>query len=182
MIAKKPSVFNKSARILIFFSFCWVHQALSAEAPRDPYQYFFNETWGDFSEEIANAKAQGKQYILVFFEMDECPFCHYMKENVLNQALVQAYFRKYFLSFSVDIEGDIELTDFIGNVMTQKVFASKKNRVRATPVFAFFDLTGKRVARFIGRTSGVDEFMLLGRYVAEAHFKEMSFTRFKRKK
>ena len=31
------------------------------DAPRDPYKFFFNETWGDFKEELAKAKAQGKE-------------------------------------------------------------------------------------------------------------------------
>ena len=62
----------------------------------------------------------------------------------------------------------------------QKVFSEKDNRVRATPVFGFFDLTGKRISRFIGRTSGVDEFLLLGQYVAEGHHEKMSFLKVKR--
>ena len=81
---------------------------------KDPYKYFFNETWGDFSEELENAKQQQKKGILIFFEMDECPFCHYMKHNVLNQPEVQAFYREHFLNFSVDIEGDIEITNMQG--------------------------------------------------------------------
>jgi len=151
----------------------------AAEAPRDPYQYFFNETWGDFSEESAKAKAQGKKAILVFFELSECPFCHWMKTNVLNQPEVQAYFREHFLNFPVDIEGDVEMTTFSGEVSTQKAFANE-NRVRATPVFGFFDFEGKRMTRYIGRTASVEEFMLLGRYVAEGHYQTMPFLKFKR--
>ena len=56
---------------------------------RDPYKYFFNESWGDFPEELKNAKQSGKKGLVIFFEMDECPFCHYMKKNVLNQPKVQ---------------------------------------------------------------------------------------------
>lgn len=74
------------------------------------------------------------------FEMDECPFCHRMKTTVLNRPEVQDYFRKHFLIFSVDIEGDIEITDFQGKPTTMKDFAFKQYRVRATPVFQFFDL------------------------------------------
>lgn len=151
-----------------------------SEAARDPYQYFFNETFGDFSEELATAKEQGKKGVLIFFEMDECPFCHYMKNNVLNQPSVQDYYRDNFLLFSVDIEGDIEITDFEGNTMAQKDFAFKKNRVRATPVIAFYDLDGKRIHRHTGKTSGTKEFLLMGKYVADAHYKETSFTRYKR--
>lgn len=151
-----------------------------AEAPRDPYQYFFNETFGDFSEELANAKEQGKKGIFLFFEMDECPFCHYMKINVLNQPGVQEYYRENFLSFAVDIEGDVEIRDFNGEAMTQKDFAFKKHRVRATPVLAFFDLDGKRVHRHTGKTSGIEEFMLMGKFVAEGHYGTTTFTRYKR--
>jgi thioredoxin-related protein len=154
--------------------------AAVAEPPRDPYQYFFNETFNDFSEELQHAREQGKQGVVLFFEMDECPFCHYMKGNVLNQVAVQEYYRKHFQLFAVDIEGDLEIVDFSGESMTQKDFAFKKHRVRATPVIAFFDLDGKRVHRHTGKTSGVEEFMLMGEYVAEGHYKNLPFTRFKR--
>lgn len=153
-----------------------------AETPRDPSEYFFNETFGDFSEELQSAKEQGKKGVVVFFEMDECPFCKYMKGNVLNQPSVQDYYRENFLLFSVDIEGDVEMVDFKGETMSQKDFSFKKNRVRATPVIAFFDLNGKRIHRHTGKTSGVDEFMLMGEFVAEGHYEKLSFTRYKRSK
>jgi thioredoxin-related protein len=154
----------------------------TAATGKDPYKYFFNETWGDFQEELANAKKQNKKGILIFFEMDECPFCHYMKNNVLNQPEVQAFYRKNFLNFTVDIEGDIEITNMQGKTMKQKDFAFRENRVRATPVIAFFDLEGNRVFRHTGKTAGVDEFMWMGEYVADGSYKETSFTRYKRNK
>lgn len=169
----------RSLLVLPMFALLTAFATTAAAEPRDPYVHFFNETWNDFSEELENAKAQGKKGVFIFFEMDECPFCHYMKTNVLNQPEVQAYFREHFLSFSVDIEGDIEVTDFQGNLTTQKGFADK-NRVRATPVLGFFDLEGDKAARFTGRTAGVDEFMLLGEYVAEGHYKKMPFLKYKR--
>lgn len=165
--------------LLFFVLFLFLPNAF-ADTPRDPYQYFFNETWGEFNEELQNARESKKKAILIFFEMDECPFCQYMKEYVLNQPKVQAYFREHFLNFPVDIEGDVEITDFQGKTMTQKHFATKVNRVRATPVFAIFDLEGKRITRFTGRTSGIEEFMLLGQYVVEKEFEKMSFLKYKR--
>lgn len=156
--------------------------ATSLAETRDPRSHFFNETFGDFSEELDNARAQGKKGILIFFEMDECPFCHYMKKNILNRPEVQDFFRNNFLIFSVDIEGDIDITDFEGNTMPQKDFAFKVNRVRATPVIAFYDLEGKQVLRYTGRTSGVDEFMWMGEFVVDGHYKKTRFSRFKREK
>lgn len=165
--------------ILVMLSIASLSWAAGA---RDPYKYFFNETWGDYQEELANARQQGKQGILIFFEMDECPFCHYMKQNVLNQPEVQEYYRKHFLNFSVDIEGDVEITNLQGKQMKQKDFAFREYRVRATPVIAFFDLDGKLIHRHTGKTSGVEEFMWMGEYIANDIYKEMSFTRYKRSK
>ena len=173
----KPVLFTLA---LLLAAFC--SSAVVAEAPRDPYEYFFNETFGDFSEELQSARDAGKKGVVLFFEMDECPFCRYMKGNVLNQQAVQEYYRENFLIFSVDIEGDVEIVDFTGKSMSQKDFAFKKNRVRATPVIAFYDLTGKRIHRHTGKTSGVKEFMLMGEFVAEGHHEKLSFTRFKRSK
>ena len=174
---------KRQVLILITFLACALIQSTAfAAAGKDPYKYFFNETWGDFNEELATAREQGKKGILIFFEMDECPFCHYMKMNVLNQPEVQAFYRKNFLIFTVDIEGDVEITNMQGKTMKQKDFAFRENRVRATPVFAFFDLEGKRIFRHTGKTSGVEEFIWMGEYVADGIYKETSFTRYKRNK
>ena len=151
---------------------------------RDPSTHFFNQTLGDFSEELAVAREQGKSAVLIMFEMDECPFCHRMKQTVLNQPDVQSFYREHFLIFPVDIEGDLEITTFKGEVMSEKEFAFKGNRVRATPVFAFFDLEGNPIkgARLTGATNGPEEFLWLGEFVRDGVYKEMSFTRYKRQR
>lgn len=157
-------------------------ESAAAGLPRDPGTHFFDQSLGDFSEELATAREQGKKGILLFFEMDECPFCHRMKETVLNQPEVQDYFKANFLIFPVDIEGDITINDFQGASMTQKDFAFQVHRVRATPVFMFFDLDGKPVTRYTGATADVQEFMWLGEYVVEGVYKDMPFTRYKRER
>ena len=152
----------------------------SAQLPKDPYKFFFNETWSDFKEELSNAKQQGKKGIMFFFEMDECPYCHYMKKNVLNQPDIQAYFRENFLMFPIDIEGDVEIVNLKGQTTKQKDFAFREHRVRATPVFMFYELDGKKMHRHTGKTSGPEEFKLMGEYLVKGIYKEMSFTRYKR--
>lgn len=151
-----------------------------ADVGRDPHVYFFNETWHDFEEELAKAKSEGKKGILIFFELDDCPFCLRMKRTVLNQPGVQDYFRNHFLSFRVDLEGDVEMVNFDGKTLSQKYFAEIINRVRATPVLMFYDLEGKPVVRYTGPTSGVQEFMWLGEYFVGGHYKNLRFTKYKR--
>lgn len=170
-------------KIIVLLGFLGAVFGVQAEVEiRSAETHFFDQTFGDFSEELQTARDAGKSGILLMFEMDECPFCHRMKQTVLNRSDVQDYFKQHFLIFPVDIEGDIEVVDFDGNSTTQKDFAFEQHRVRATPVFGFFDLQGEPIkrARFTGATNGPEEFMLLGRYVVDKVYDEMSFTRFKR--
>lgn len=164
---------------MIMVSFMLLSLPVAADV-RDAEEFFFSQSFGDFSEELESARAAGKKGVLIMFELDECPFCHRMRTTVLSQSKVQDYFREYFSIFHVDIEGDVEITDFSGNTITEKDFAFKINRVRATPVFAFYDLSGKRVTRYTGATSGVEEFMLLGKYVVDEVYRTMSFNRYKK--
>lgn len=172
--------------LIVFFLFGMA--ASQAATPRDPYQFFFEQSLGDLTEELETARDEGKKGLFVFFEMDECPFCHRMKKTVLNQPEIQDYFKKNFHSISIDIEGDIEMVDFKGNDTSQKEFASK-NRVRATPVMAFYDLEGNQVVRYTGAASGTDEFMWLAEFYLQGVYKikddkgrNIRFSKYKRMK
>ena len=162
---------------------CFLSAANAVEL-RDPGSYFFDETFGDMTEEIENARDDDKKAILIMFEMDECPYCHRMKSTVLNRSDIQDFFKEHFLILTMDVEGDLEMTDFSGETTVQKDFALKQFRVRATPVFQFIDLEGKpiRRARFTGATGSPEEFMLLGQFVIDKEYEKMSFTKYKREK
>lgn len=169
--------------IIVFFS-----GMATASTPRDPYEYLFQQSLGDFTEELEIASEEGKKAVFVFFEMDECPFCHRMKNTVLNQPEVQEAFTANFHALAVDVEGDIEIVDFAGEETTQKEFA-RKNRVRATPVMAFYDLEGNQLVKYTGATSGSEEFLWLAEYVRDGIYKlkddsgrKISFARYKRLK
>ncbi|MCP4043323.1 MAG: thioredoxin fold domain-containing protein [Gammaproteobacteria bacterium] len=153
-----------------------------AGASRDPYQHFFDQSLGDFSEELETAREAGKSGVLLFFDEEECPFCYRMKATVLNQIPVQEYYKKHFLIFPVDVEGDVEIVDFKGNSIAEKDFALQQLRVRATPVLAFFNLEGNLVTRYTGATRNAEEFLWLGEYVVDGIYRKMRFTRYKRMK
>ena len=170
---KRQSIFSFIFFIVIL-SFSYQSKIYSSEIE------FFDQGFGDFSEELETAKEEGKSGVFIFFEMDDCPFCHRMKTTILNKPEVLAFYKKHFKLFIVNIDGDVEMTDFQGNVMTQKEFSFKQQRVRATPVFAFFDLNGKRAVKYTGPTSSVEEFIWLGEYMVNDEYKKSSFTRYKR--
>jgi thioredoxin-related protein len=146
---------------------------------RDAEEHFFDMKLGDFKSELATAKKDGKTGILLMYEQADCPFCYRMKHTILNQSEVQDYYHQHFLIFLVDIRGSIPVEDFKGNETTEKAF-SIEHRVYGTPVFDFFDLDGELITRFPGTAKNVDEFMLLGKCVAEGACKTMSFHAYKK--
>ncbi|HTN93804.1 MAG TPA: thioredoxin family protein [Gallionella sp.] len=146
---------------------------------RDAQQYFFDLKLGDFSNELATARKEGKTGILIMFEQEDCPFCFRMKNTILNQSEVQDYYHSHFLIYTVDIRGSIPMEDFKGKETTEKAF-SLEHRVYGTPVFDFFDLDGKLITRFPGTAKDVNEFLLLGRCVVEGACKTTSFFAYKR--
>jgi len=146
---------------------------------RDPHSHFFMSKMGDFKEELATARQEGKHGVLIMFEMEDCPWCSRMKSSVLNQSEVQDWYRKHFLIYAVDVKGGTDMTDFQGNATTEKAFALA-NRARATPTFLFFDLDGNPVTRFTGTTQTPEEFLLLGRYVVGGAYKTQPFNVYKK--
>ena len=174
--------------VLLCLITVWIPSLPQASTTRDPYQFFFQQSLGDLSEELEIARDEGKQGIFVFFEMDECPFCHRMKQTVLNQPEVQEYFNERFHSLAIDIEGDIEIIDFTGADTTQKEFA-RQNRVRATPLLVFYDLQGEPIFKYVGAPSGVQEFIWMGEFIADQIYlqkddngRNIRFARYKRLK
>jgi thioredoxin-related protein len=164
-------------KLFLSLLLCLCSFAAGAET-RDVGQHFFNSHFGDLKAELETAKKEGKLGILLMFEMDDCPFCHRMKQTILNQSEVQDYYRKHFLIFPLDTEGANTLTDFSGKETTEKKFALDQ-RVRATPVFLFVDLNGKKMTLYTGAAKDVGEFMALGRYVVEGEYKAMPFSKYK---
>lgn len=162
------SILNRFAGYLTLTLFFCLE--VQASTPRDPYEFFFEQNLGDLTEELEAAREDGKKGLFIFFEMDECPFCHRMKKTVLNQPDIQQFFKQNFHSITMDIEGDLEIIDLEGNETTQKAFSSK-NRVRATPVMAFYDLQGNQVLRYTGAASGKEEFMWLADYYLQGIYK-----------
>ena len=165
----------------LLIAFLFLLAAPAWAETRDPVNHYFLPKFGDLQADLQEARKQGKKGIFLFFEMDDCPFCERMKTTILNQPEVQDAYRAQFLPYSIDVNGDTQMTDFQGRQTTEKAFALA-NRVRATPTMLFFDLDGKLVTRYVGPTRDKAEFLLLGKYVAEGVYATEPFTKYKQGK
>jgi len=171
----------KIKSLIIIHTLAMLFAGHAAAQTRDPGQYFFQQSFGDLTEELSMASEEGKQGVFIMFEEEDCPWCAKMKARVLNQVEVQDYYRKHFRLLSVNINGDQPITDFKGTELTEKKFADA-NRVRATPVLLFFDLQGNVAARYTGAVRDPQEFLWLGEFVADGHYKTGKFSVYKREK
>ena len=149
--------------------------------PRDPREYFFIQSFGDLPEELAEARKAGKIGLMLFFEQDGCAYCRAMMNKVLNQRPVQDWYRKRFVSIAVDIRGDVELTDFDGVTLPSKAFAIQRRAVM-TPVITFIDLDGSEIFRKWGMISTPEEFLLMGAYIEEKRYLDISFDDYARQR
>lgn len=153
---------------------------LHAETILPPEISIFDETFGDMTDELATVTDEHKKALLIMFETDDCPWCMRMKQTVLNRKRVQDYFKEHFRIISVNAEGGAPIVDFDGVDTSETKFALKLLRVRATPVFAFFNADGKLLTKYTGTTKNADDFLLLGEFVVNDHYKQSKFSKFRR--
>jgi thioredoxin-related protein len=163
------------------FFLCIALNGVSADSGpvRDPRAYFFTPTFGDLREDLDDARSTGKLGLLLFFEQEGCAFCKRMMKTVLNQPDVQDWYRERFIAIAVDINGDVELTDVDGVTLPSKVFAAHR-KVKTTPTLSFLDLNGSEVHRRTAMIENPEEFLLVGRYVADGHYTDTSWKTFER--
>jgi thioredoxin-related protein len=155
--------------------------ALAFAAAAAEADHFFALNTGDVKAELADARADGKRALLVFFEQEGCPGCRHMKQNIFNRKDVQDYYGRNFTSLAVDIYGSVTMKDLAGRELSEKGYAETL-KVRATPTFVFHDLTGAEIVRIVGPLETPEEFLLLGRFVASGAYKTRTFAQYKAQK
>lgn len=166
-------------RSILFFTL-----ALAALRPfpsfaMDLAEAFFAPSFNNMQEELALACA-GKKLLVIMYEQEGCPFCWKMRRDVLSRKDAQDYYKARFHVIPMDIRGSLDTLDFTGKAMTQKDFSIQQN-VRLTPVFIYYDETGKELHRLIGFYDR-EEFLLAGDFVLSGAYKTDDFFLWLKKK
>ena len=130
----------------------------------------------DYQSEI-EALAGEKKFLVLFFNQAGCPYCDKMRARVHTAPKVMKYYTKHFIMMESDIKGNLQVVMPDGTNGTERDFA-KKLRIRATPVFIFYDKDGTSALRTTGFLDS-HKFYLAGKYVVEGlHNTEKSFFRY----
>jgi thioredoxin-related protein len=97
---------------------------------------WFLQSFMDLSEDLAEAKAQGKRFVIMW-ELKGCPYCketHFV--NFANEE-IRHFVRGNFLVLQLNIQGSRAVTDFDGEELEERGLA-RKYGIRYTPTFQFF--------------------------------------------
>jgi len=181
-----------TARIGIFFAalLCAALGSGDAEPSADGglhRQDWYHASFGMLAEDLTEATAAGKR-LAVVWEQIGCAPCAQMHEVNFRDPKVVDFISRNFLVVQLDFRGSRQVTDFDGQVLTEKELA-RKHRVNTTPVIQFFPenaeaMKGKRgtdaeVARMPGLYKP-DHFLALFRYVHERRYHTEDFASYLR--
>ena len=111
--------------------------ALAAEVGDDGLhkQSWMRDTFKDLREDLEEANAEGKRLMLIF-EQRGCIYCKKMHEEVFSKPEIDAFIDANYFVVQLNMHGDIEVTDFDGEVLSESDMARKWG-LMFTPLILF---------------------------------------------
>jgi len=97
---------------------------------------WIQETFKDMREDLEEAEAQGKT-LMVIIEQRGCIYCTKMYEEVFPNPEITAALMDDFFVVQLNMFGDVEVTDFDGETMSEKDMVQRWN-ANFTPMMMFF--------------------------------------------
>ncbi len=94
------------------------------------------DTFKDLREDLETANAEGKRFAIIV-EQRGCIYCKKMHEEVFPEPEVHSYIHENFFFIQLNMFGDVEVTDFDGEVLSEKALARKWGLL-FTPTMIFF--------------------------------------------
>ena len=124
-------------RLITAFALVFAMGASAAELGDDGLHKtdWMRDTFKDLREDLDEANAEGKRLALIF-EQRGCIYCTKMHEEVFPRPEINAYIHENFFVVQLNLHGDIEVTDFDGETLSEKDMA-RKWRLLFTPTILF---------------------------------------------
>lgn len=112
--------------LLTITAFCIAFGVQAAELGDDGMhvQPWFRDTFKDLGEDLAEANDEGKRLVLMF-EQRGCIYCSKMHKEVYSDPDVIGMIEDNYFVVRLNLHGDIEVTDFDGEVLSEKAMARK---------------------------------------------------------
>jgi thioredoxin-related protein len=116
----------KTVIILSFIYFVAPVSAFAAQIGDDGLhkQSWMRDTFKDLREDLDEANLEGKRLVLMF-EQRGCVYCSKMHKDVYSREKVSNYIDENFFVVQLNLHGDLEVTDFDGEILSEKAMARK---------------------------------------------------------
>lgn len=85
---------------------------------------WMRDTFKSLPDDLAEANDEGKR-LVVMVEQRGCIYCSKMHEEVFPRPDIAEYIAENFFVVQINLHGDLEVTDFDGEVLTEKQAARK---------------------------------------------------------
>ncbi|WP_417523305.1 thioredoxin family protein [Marinovum sp.] len=85
---------------------------------------WMRDTFKDLREDLDEANAEGKRLVL-FFEQRGCVYCDKMHKEVFPRPEITQMIEDNYFVVQLNLHGDIEVTDFDGETLSEKDMARK---------------------------------------------------------
>ncbi len=96
---------------------------------------WMRDTFKDLGEDLEEANAEGKR-LLLMFEQRGCIYCAKMHKDVYPDPRVTAAIEDNYFVVQLNLYGDVEVTDFDGETLSEKEMARKWG-ILFTPTLMF---------------------------------------------
>ena len=116
----------KTVIILSFIYFVAPVSAFAVQIGDDGLhkQSWMRDTFKDLREDLDEANLEGKRLVLMF-EQRGCVYCSKMHKDVYSREKVSNYIDENFFVVQLNLHGDLEVTDFDGEILSEKAMARK---------------------------------------------------------
>jgi len=168
---------NKVIRLSLFVGLLMcVGSAFAISKDKVVYPEWFKDSFYDLTEELEDARKEGKEGIVLFFSMKTCSFCMAIIESTFQQDDIVNQLRANYHVIGLDVFGDTEVVDLNGKFHWMKDFAVQE-KAMFTPSMIFYDSSGNMLLRLIGYQSP-EKFRGILSYLEGKHYTQMKLSEF----
>ncbi len=109
---------------------------------------WFKESFLEIADDVDEAADEGR-HVLLFFQLNDCPYCDRMLEESFEAEPMTAYIQQHFDTIAINVRGDRDIA-FNDEISVTEKELSEILEVRATPAILFLDENNKTIVRVNG--------------------------------
>lgn len=136
---------------------------------------WFKESFLDIKEDVTEAE-QANKHVMLFFHLENCPYCAQMLEDSFNKEPLKSYIQTHFDVIAINIRGDREVALTEDQSLLEKELA-KELKIQYTPTILFLDAANKPIQRLNGYRSP-EQFEPILKFVAHKAYQSQTLTEY----